>query len=75
MEQKTAPTTGKYGKQRTGRWESHQTAVREASEWIVCRVTENEELYPVEGSAPSEDEKEFAYEAGAGNVEVPASTA
>jgi hypothetical protein len=29
----------------------------------------------VEGSAPSEEVKEFAYEAGAGNVEVQASTA
>jgi hypothetical protein len=28
----------------------------------------------VEGSAPSETKKEFAYEAGAGNVEIPAST-
>jgi hypothetical protein len=29
----------------------------------------------VEGLATSEEEEEFAYEAGAGNVEVPASTA
>jgi hypothetical protein len=34
-----APKTGRYGKQRRGRWESHRTAVREASRRIVCCVT------------------------------------
>jgi hypothetical protein len=63
----STPTTGQYGKQHTG--------LREASRRIVCRVTKHQQLDPVEGSAPSEAEKEFAYETGAGNIEVPASTA
>jgi hypothetical protein len=70
----TAPTTGKYGKQHTGLRANHRTTVHKASRRIICSVTENKELDRVEGSAPSEEEKEFAYEAGAGNVEVPAST-
>jgi hypothetical protein len=39
---------------------------------IFCWVTKSQGLDIVEGSAPSEMEKEIVHGAGAGNVEAPA---
>jgi hypothetical protein len=74
MEQKTAATTGKYGKWLRDLREEHGTLVREASSWDVQRVTESEELDIVEGSAPSEtvEESTRMFSIRTGDVGAPA---
>jgi hypothetical protein len=49
-----------------------RAGIHETSKWDVQGVTKNDEPDIVEGTAPSETEKETAHRAGAGNVEAPA---
>jgi hypothetical protein len=46
--------------------------VHEANNQILCRVTKDQGLDIVEGSAHSETEKEVTHGVGAGNVGAPA---
>jgi hypothetical protein len=51
--------------------ENHHTGNPEVNSWVFCWVVENQELNIVEGSAPSEMEKEIAHRGvGAANVEA-----
>jgi hypothetical protein len=45
-----------------------KAGVCKANSWILCRVTKDQGLDIVEGSAPSETERETAHGVGARNV-------
>jgi hypothetical protein len=77
ISEKTRPeetTTGKHGKCYQDPQEDPRAGIHEVSKWDVQWATKNDGPDTVDGSTPSEMEKETADMAGASNVEALAAT-
>jgi hypothetical protein len=69
---RTAITCGRWGNAEEDPLRDFQREGRETSSWNFKRATKNEEMDLVEGTAPSETEKEIVHGVRAGNVRAPA---